>query len=262
MSRVDTFLSNPFKHWCKYVAGYKEKHEPELHKYMDRGTIFHKMMEILSDKEGYSVSYAKEKVAELYKDSGFLDECFRGAFMAVDRYIEEYDYNPFKNVIETEYELNYKLPNGHDFIGYIDAIIDNGDGTVTLVDYKTYSTSPQEAEKKYSMQANMYMYVANQLGFNVRWFMFDCVNPKEKITGRNYKTKRLKFPYNEARVTEFFNHFVMLTDMIEQFQDYKLYRMENAMPDMYTMLFKVYTGEIAEDLDTFLHEHFIVPEES
>ena len=38
VSRVKTFLENPWKHWCKYLAGYKEKQDPEVTQYMDRGT--------------------------------------------------------------------------------------------------------------------------------------------------------------------------------------------------------------------------------
>ena len=34
VSRVKTFLDNPWKHWCKYLAGYKEKQDPELTQYM------------------------------------------------------------------------------------------------------------------------------------------------------------------------------------------------------------------------------------
>ena len=57
------------------------------------------------------------------------------------RYSDEYGKEAFKDVIHTEYRLDYTLTKGNKFIGFIDAIITHKDGSVTLVDYKTYSSS-------------------------------------------------------------------------------------------------------------------------
>ena len=175
----------------------------------------------------------------------------------MSRYLDEYGKEAFKDVIHTEYRLDYTLTKGNKFIGFIDAIIPHKDGSVTLVDYKTYSSAPQEDKMKYAIQADMYMYVATQLGFKVRGFRFDCVNPKEKITGRMYRFKRIEFRYNPYKAEEVFNNFCGMAEMLEEKGDsLRMYSVGEHMPDAYDYLYRVYIGEVAEDLDEYLEKWF------
>lgn len=259
VSRVKTFLDNPWKHWCKYLAGYKEKQDPEVTQYMDRGTYFHRGMELLAQRKGkmdQAELYAK--LREIYAESGFLEEAKLSGELAIDRYLSEGEPVDFEKIIETEHQVYYDLPNGHQFTGIIDAVVQNDDGTVTIVDYKTHSTAPTEDEYRYSLQGNLYMYVYTQLGYNVRDMIFDCVNPKIKITGRNYKRKTIRLVYNEYRTKDFFDQFVNLVDMIEANPDFKLYipGKSGHKPDAYDYLYKVYIGEMMEDLDEFIEKNF------
>lgn len=259
VSRVKTFLDNPWKHWCKYLAGYKEKQDPEVTQYMDRGTYFHRGMELLAQSKGKMTQeelYAK--LREIYAESGFLEEAKLSGELAIDRYLSEGEPVDFEKVIETEHQVFFDLPNGHQFTGIIDAVIQNDDGTVTIVDYKTHSTAPTDDEYRYSLQGNLYMYVYTQLGYNVRDMIFDCVNPKIKITGRNYKRKTIRLVYNEYRTQNFFEQFVQLVDMIESNPDFKLYipGKSGHKPDAYDYLYKVYIGEMMEDLDEFTEKNF------
>lgn len=259
VSRVKTFLDNPWKHWCKYLAGYKEKQDPEVTQYMDRGTYFHRGMEILAQNKGKITQedlYAK--LREIYAESGFLEEAKLSGELAIDRYLSEGETVDFEKIIETEHQVYFDLPNGHQFTGIIDAVIQNDDGTVTIVDYKTHSTAPTEDEYRYSLQGNLYMYVYTQLGYNVRDMIFDCVNPKIKITGRNYKRKTIRLVYNEYRTKDFFDQFVHLVDLIESDPEFKLYipGKSGHKPDAYDYLYKVYIGEMMEDLDEFIEKNF------
>lgn len=259
VSRVKTFLDNPWKHWCKYLAGYKEKQDPEVTQYMDRGTYFHRGMELLAQRKGKMTQedlYAK--LREIYAESGFLEEAKLSGELAIDRYLSEGEPVDFEKIIETEHQVYFDLPNGHQFIGIIDAVIQNDDGTVTIVDYKTHSTAPTDDEYRYSLQGNLYMYVYTQLGYNVRDMIFDCVNPKIKLTGRNYKRKTIRLVYNEYRTKDFFDQFVNLVDMIEANPDFKLYipGKSGHKPDAYDYLYKVYIGEMMEDLDEFIEKNF------
>lgn len=259
VSRVKTFLDNPWKHWCKYLAGYKEKQDPEVTQYMDRGTYFHRGMELLAQRKGKMTQedlYAK--LREIYAESGFLEEAKLSGELAIDRYLSEGEPVDFEKIIETEHQVYYDLPNGHQFTGIIDAVIQNDDGTVTIVDYKTHSTAPTDDEYRYSLQGNLYMYVYTQLGYNVRDMIFDCVNPKIKLTGRNYKRKTIRLVYNEYRTKDFFDQFVNLVDMIEANPDFKLYipGKSGHKPDAYDYLYKVYIGEMMEDLDEFIEKNF------
>lgn len=261
VSRVNTYLQNPWKHWCKYVAGYKPNYDPEANKYMDRGTVFHRCMELSVEKPELSVGEIKALAVMEAHEKGFAQEAKDSGTLAFDRYLED-PFVDLSKVIHTEYELRYPISvvDEMDFLGYVDAIVDNGDGTVTLIDYKTYSNAPQEDKMKYSLQAHMYMYVATKLGFKVKGFVFDCVNPKAVLKGRAYKTKRIQFAYNEALAQEMFEQFVILTCVIEQNQDLKMYVPGDYMPDMYDYLYKVFVGEINEDLDSFIEENFTIKE--
>lgn len=259
VSRVKTFLDNPWKHWCKYLAGYKEKQDPEVTQYMDRGTYFHRGMELLAQRKGKITQeelYAK--LREIYAESGFLEEAKLSGELAIDRYLSEGEPVDFEKIIETEHQVYFDLPNGHEFTGIIDAVIQNDDGTVTIVDYKTHSTAPTDDEYRYSLQGNLYMYVYTQLGYNVRDMIFDCVNPKIKLTGRNYKRKTIRLVYNEYRTKDFFDQFVHLVDLIESDPEFKLYipGKSGHKPDAYDYLYKVYIGEMMEDLDEFIEKNF------
>ena len=196
--------------------------------------------------------------AMIYAESGFLEEAKLSGELAIDRYLSEGEPVDFEKIIETEHQVYYDLPNGHQFTGIIDAVIQNDDGTVTIVDYKTHSTAPTDDEYRYSLQGNLYMYVYTQLGYNVRDMIFDCVNPKIKLTGRNYKRKTIRLVYNEYRTKDFFDQFVNLVDMIEANPDFKLYipGKSGHKPDAYDYLYKVYIGEMMEDLDEFIEKNF------
>ena len=258
ITRINTFLENPWKHWCKYVAGYKPLKNPEAEKYMDRGTVFHRAMELLSSSKG-KIGFEEviDKVKSEARQQGFLEEAEKGGLLAVSRYLDEYGKEAFENVSHTEYRLDYPLTGGNEFVGFIDAIIPNKDGSVTLVDYKTYSSAPQEDKMKYAIQADMYMYVATKLGFKVRGFRFDCINPKEVIKGRMYRFKRIEFRYNPYKAEEVFDNFCEMAYMLEEKGDsLRMYSIGEHMPDAYDYLYRVYIGEVAEDLDEYLAKWF------
>lgn len=257
ISRVNLFLQNPWKHWCKYMAGYKPKYNPKINRALDRGTVFHKGMEYLSQGKATDYDSVMKLLVDEYWDKGFDEYVYTTVPLAMERYLEHNKDNLiFDRVIETEYKLEYTLPSGNQFIGYIDAIIQNKDGSVTLVDYKTYSSAPQEFKLKYSTQANMYMEVATRLGFKVKGFCFDCVNPKEKVTGRNYKTKRIKFKYNKLRGEDTLEQFDELTKIINSNPNYRIYVPGDYQPDAYDTLYQVYIGDYLEDFDEHLAKYF------
>ena len=130
VSRVNTYLENPWEHWCKYIAGYKELPSPERTKYMDRGTVFHTAMELMAQHNGeLTEEQLKEMTLKVHEFSPFSDEARHTGLLAVERYLAEGETVDFTKVIETEKKIELKLPNGHEFIGFIDAVIDNGDGT-------------------------------------------------------------------------------------------------------------------------------------
>lgn len=258
VSRLNTYLENPWEHWCKYIAEYKELPDPSRTKYMDRGTIFHTAMEIMADHNGeISEEKVKHLALSVHEHSPFSDEARMTGLLAIERYLSSGETVDFSKVIETEKKIEVDLPNGHEFIGYIDAVIDNGDGTVSLIDYKTYSEAPQVDKLKYSLQANMYMQVMTNLGYKVKDFSFECVNPKEKLVGRAYRVKHVKFNYNKFRCEDMYEQFCELSSMIAKNPDLRLYiPPTKRQPNVYDYFYKVYIGDITEDLDEFIEKNF------
>lgn len=258
VSRVNTYLENPWEHWCKYIAEYKELPDPERTKYMDRGTVFHTAMELLADHKGdLSLEKVKAMALDVHKHSPFCDEARETGVLAIERYLGEGDTVDFSKAVETEKKIELDLPNGHEFIGYIDAVIDNGDGTVSLIDYKTYSEAPQEDKMKYSLQANMYMEVMTKLGYTVKDFSFECVNPKKVLRGKAYRTKRIKFNYNKYRGEDMFEQFCEITTMIGKNPNLRMYiPPAKRQPNVYDYFYKVYIGDVTEDLDDFVEKNF------
>ena len=74
ISRVNTYLENPWKHWCKYIAKYKPKEGKINTVYMDRGTVMHRVMELVATgtdskealKQASVVDFAQESICLLY----------------------------------------------------------------------------------------------------------------------------------------------------------------------------------------------------
>jgi RecB family exonuclease len=225
---------------------------------MDRGTLFHTAMELLAEHNGdLSLDKVKAMALEVHKHSPFCDEARETGIIAIERYLGEGDTVDFSKVIETEKKIELDLPNGHEFIGYIDAVIDNGDGTVSLIDYKTYSEAPQEDKMKYSLQANMYMEVMTKLGYTVKDFSFECVSPKKVLKGRAYRTKRIKFNYNKYRGEDMFEQFCEITTMIGKNPNLRMYiPPAKRQPNVYDYFYKVYIGDVTEDLDDFVEKNF------
>lgn len=259
VSRVQCFLKNPWEHYCKYILGYKEIYNAEYNKYMDRGTVMHKALELWADSKDPTKSQEelKEQVTEFFKDSGFSEHAYEAGFTALDRYVAEWGTYP-ENIIHTEYQLDYTLPSGNEFIGFIDAMVQNPDGTVTLYDYKTYGSAPDEVKHKFSLQANMYMAVATRLGFKVKRFVYRCVNPGLNIRKNAYRTREFSFRYNETLCNQTFEQFDMLVQMIESFPDFCLYTPGDYQPNNYDYLYRIYMNDIMEDLDSFTDERFII----
>lgn len=260
ISRVNTYLENPWKHWCKYIAKYKPKEGKINTVYMDRGTVMHRVMELVATGTDSKEALKQASVVD------FAQESIDGGIRASERYFEHFGFEGLFKTTEVEKEITLDISEevglGTEigFIGYVDAVRTNEDGSVTLVDYKTYSTKPAQDKMVLSLQANMYMYVMTKLGYNVRNFVFECINPKEKLVGRAYKYLAIDMPYREALCDEFFEQFCMLVRMIEQNPEFKMYKYGDYMPDIYDELFKVWQGIVTEDFDTFVAENFLEEE--
>ena len=69
------------------------------------------------------------------------------------------------------------------------------------------------------------MYVMKEiLGYNVQGFIYDCINPQEKIVGRGYHFHQFKINYNERIVNKVVEDFLSTIEIIINHPDYNIFK--------------------------------------
>lgn len=263
-SRVKTWLESPWDFYCKYVKGIEKPsifqdaldRGTVLHKFLEltaEGWSRDEIKDYIEGKnealERYNTLLAKDQkphkhelkklitVAPEY-EAKFRDlesvpvlsiKGLDNGFRVANKYLDEYGgVESVGKILETEkyitWDMSEYLPK-QEFHGYIDAVVEDNDGGIWLVDYKTYSNKPKFDDLRLELQANMYMYVMKEvLGYNVQGFIYDCINPKEKIVGRGYHFHQFKISYNERIVTKVVEDFMTTIEIILKFPDYSIYK--------------------------------------
>lgn len=219
VSKVKTYLKNPWDYYCKYVLGIKKpsKYQDAL----DRGTFYHSVAELSAEHDvDEAIKLAKER------HKSFSQKAIDSALVAVDRYISaNKGFYEDMYPVKTEYKLEMVDKNEaaeFNFIGYIDAVKADSDKHAWLVDYKTYSKKPRNDERVTDWQAWLYMYYfEKQTGVTPAGFIFDCVNPKTKITKSTDPAYRIKIPYDKERASLIHEQFVNVIIILEQLPDKK-----------------------------------------
>lgn len=120
------------------------------------------------------------------------------------------------------FTYEYEIKNT-EYVGYVDLIIHNQDGTVDVVDFK-YSNNVENYIK--SKQVHLYKYYLEKIGFKVRNIGYLFI-PKTSIrmkktedsyqfrkrlqaTMKNQKLQLVKVDYDENKVKEFFDEISIL----------------------------------------------------
>lgn len=208
------YQDNPWKHFCNYVIGLF----PPQSEQAERGSDVHYVFEKLATEQPEDYI----KFVDYLRES---EEITAICHMIVRRYLMNYagvgngllaenrlPWNDAKSV-EVEKKVLTEF-NGVEFVGYIDLVVHHEDGTVSLYDYKTLSNKPGIYEYTYGMQGNLYIRAMEHLGFKVRQFVFDCMNPKENIPWNGYRFFRIELDNNPIRVDSSVRQFVHLANQI------------------------------------------------
>ena len=107
----------------------------------------------------------------------------------------------------TKFTYEYEIKNS-EYVGYVDLMIHNQDGTVDVVDFK-YSNNIEHYIN--SEQIHLYKYYLEQLGFKVRNLGYLFI-PKTSIRMKKdedtYKFRKVE--YDENKVKEFFEEIKIL----------------------------------------------------
>lgn len=266
VSRVKTWLDNPWDFYCKYVMGL-DKASP-WQDALDRGTVLHRVLELLATsplnidqieehirvvntatlsyntliEEGKkkipphlravlikNITEAEQAIKELKPIKALSEKGVDDGIRVARKYLDEYGgVDNMGEVLECEKKLEWDmdeyLPN-QSFVGYVDKVIKDERGRIWLVDHKTYSNKPQFDNLRMELQANVYMWVmTNVYDVEVAGFIYDCINPKEKIVGKGYHFHQFKIPYNERIVDMVMENFMTTIEIILDNPDYNVFK--------------------------------------
>ena len=223
-SQVSMYESNPWKHFCNYVL----KLYPPSSEQAERGTDVHSVFEEMSQ---YSIKNKDANLIEWLDNWHNNKDIEEGRILndetwtIVRRYLLNYagygegllseNRLPWKDAKSVECEKKIVTKFGNiDFVGYIDLVVYHEDGTVTLYDYKTLSNKPSVYEYTYGMQGNLYIAAMQNLGYKVRGFVFDAMNPKMNIPWNGYRFFRIELPVNPNVVDNSTKRFVHIANEI------------------------------------------------
>lgn len=210
-SRVECHISCSYKYKLRYVDKLKTIQAPEADNALICGNTIHMGAE----------TNLKDALKFYYSNYPIIS----------DRHVEEvmkFEYlipkihEILANV--TVYKKEFRI-NTSRFVGIVDLITKNPDGTVDVFDYK-YSNNYERYSD--SPQLHLYKYFLEQIGFKVRKLGFIFI-PKiaikqkkeeslyqfrKRLKGEleNSKIKIMEVKYNAEKVVEFMNNIINITE--------------------------------------------------
>lgn len=213
-SKVETHISCPYKYKLRYVDKLKTIPAPEADNALIIGNTAHQGAE----------TNLEDALKFYYGNYPII----------TDRHIEEvmkFEYLIPKihellsgiNVYRKEFRINTSR-----FVGIVDLITKNEDGTVDVFDYK-YSNDYEKYSD--SPQLHLYKYFLEQIGFKVRRLGFIFIPKisikqkkeeslyqfrkrlKEELT--NSKIKIMEVKYDPSKVIEFMDNIIKITEDVE-----------------------------------------------
>lgn len=187
ISRLNIFDNCKYEYYLNYI----KKEVPRLNIYSFLGSKVHECLEQLQN--GKEVNFI-EKLQDGFNEADFLDIEFPSENIKVkwENNILAFarDYHPIQDK-KTETEKWFLISLGGYYLqGFIDLLIYNEDGTVSIVDYKTSTKYTNKDLQQKGRQLVLYGIAAERLGYKVKdiaWNFLKYVNVSYKL--KNGKTK-------------------------------------------------------------------------
>lgn len=183
-SRIKTWKSNHYDHYCKYVRGLRPKGSQSA---LVRGSMVHACIEAYHNGKSWKKTW--KKLSDEFYENHFKEEIEslgdipQLAYVLLENYF--YYYEDSDDELETlENELHFVLPlyEDHDIIinieGYIDSLVKKPDGKVFIRDYKTFSRMPEYSNLQFNFQSSIYIWAAEKLGYKIEGMEWDIIKPK------------------------------------------------------------------------------------
>lgn len=196
VSRLETYNTCKYKYYKTYVMQSKEKSE---NIYSVLGSKVHSLLEkqfiLKRNKSKEEIDFSKEILSELQNAE------LKGYSFSSEKVKEKWIYDIIHfcnnskfyemNIIENELHFVFDF-DGLWLQGYIDAIVDNGDNTVSVIDWKTSSAFKASELDKKARQLMLYKIALEEAGTTVSHVYWDMlkyadiswVNKSKKISHR------------------------------------------------------------------------------
>lgn len=124
--------------------------------------------------------------------------------------------------LATELFMYHKLLPGIYVGGTTDAIIDLGNGAVSIRDYKTAATKPIGISYGYRLQAHIYAFLATKLGYNVEQIELQYViRPTKTLPCRHFTFTE---PFTKENLDTITDQLQLMADSIDFWNKHPEYR--------------------------------------
>lgn len=179
-SMLKTFRRCPKQAEFKYVHRLKPK---RLGSPLKRGTWVHALLEAYHKGEDWRKVHARyshqfNKLFDEEKD--YYGDMPTEIAKIMESYIWHYRNDPWE-WIDTEFQLEAKLPDGSIYRGKIDSMIRNQFG-LWLVDHKTHRSLPDMNFRLLDAQSALYLWAARENGIPVLGFIWNYIRWKAPST--------------------------------------------------------------------------------
>ena len=221
-SRLTTFHNCEYCYYLSYIQ--KQKGVQNAYAYL--GGITHEQLERLQVGE-ITIEQAIQQFELGSTEAEFMgytfpNENIRNSYNnAVKHYIKNFVAYDCKDCeIEGKFTIDI---DGIELIGFIDLLLFNEDGTVSIIDHKTSSEYTKKDKAKHGRQLILYGIACQQRGLEVKeigWSMLKYARVKVG-KGRSKKVARNKIG------TEFYNQIKALVDECDMIEDLKESTMEH-----------------------------------
>ena len=210
-SRVECHNNCPYQYKLRYVEHIKTVQAPEADNALICGNTIHKGAE----------TDLKQAIEFYYSNYPIITDNHINEVMKFEHLIPRiHEILANVNVYRKEFRINTDR-----FIGIVDLITKNDDGSVDVFDYK-YSNNYEHYKE--SPQLHLYKYFLEQIGFKVRKLGFIFI-PKISIRQKqeenlyqfrrrlteelkNSKIKIMEVQYNAEKVAEWMNDIISITE--------------------------------------------------
>lgn len=166
-SKLTTFRQCEFQ----YLSSYELRQESDENIYGLAGTTVHNIIEDIQEKkitnEEGLMRFDEEMEMHEILGYTFTSEKTKNNFIESIRHFIKYFKPIDKGKVEVEKDFVADF-DGHEVIGFIDILIHNEDGTVSIVDLKTSSKYSKKAIEEHCNQLLIYAIAMEQQGFTVK----------------------------------------------------------------------------------------------